>query len=273
MKKLDSFVGGIDVCSENGEIQWQNIKTSKTMFVMVKATEGTESGSALPCLEDSMFASNVREAYMHGLRVGAYHYLTAKSVSEAKEQGMYFVETIKKMDHMINFYCGVVLTEWDDIESADLYLDVCCGMISSAGYKPIVYAPLEFLAGISRMAYSLWFPHTEQDINTFPLCVRNHIVLWQYKRVSVKGIEEDIYRTALIRPEVLLQETFTPVMPKYPDRKKRDPEDLEANAWALRCGIIQAEDGILHMQETITREEVMILLRRFTDMWKSVYGS
>lgn len=105
------------------------------------------------------------------------------------------------------------------------------------------------------------------------MCVRNRIVLWQYKRVSVKGIEEDIYRTALIRPEVLLQETFTPVMPKYPDRKKRDPEDLEVNAWALRCGIIRTEDGILHMQETITREEVMILLRRFTDMWKSVYGS
>ena len=122
MRNPDKLPGGADICAEDGIIRWESVKTARTQFVMIKASDGGEEG--LPCSADPMFLENVRGAYAAGLRVGAYHWFTAMSVDEAKDQAAFFLEQISMAGVMINFYCGVVLTEWEDRDSTFLLSNV-----------------------------------------------------------------------------------------------------------------------------------------------------
>lgn len=271
MKKFDSCVGGIDICAEDGEINWNNIKTAKTLFAMIKSTEGAEDDSPLPCYVDPLFESNVKNAYMYGLRVGAYHYLTAESIEEARSQAEFFVETIRKVGVMINFYCGVVVTEYDTIEDTSLYIDIFCGIVSAAGYRPIVYAPTDILRKFRSTEYDLWFPCTEKEFSSLPPIVKKRIALCQYRSADIRGMNNTFYRSVLIKQQVLDKGMFNSSPVRYPNRKRKKQDDLEANEWAVRHGILQSEDGIFRMDEVIEREEIITMLKRFVDMWRGAY--
>lgn len=272
MRSPERFVGGIDVCCEDRCINWNLVKTNSTLFAMVKATEGV-SGDEAPCLLDPDFEDNVEAAYFAGLRVGAYHCLCAESIDEAREQTEVFLRQIRSMEYMINFYCGVVVTEWENVFDADLYIDIFCGLVTSAGYRPIVYAPPEFIDELCRMEYDLWTPYGDGDFDSLPLSVQKHTVLWQHEAVKNRGIDGMVFRSALVRPEVLFNTDFNSIPVKYNNKKKKDEKKLEANEWAMRVGILQPPDGVLNMEETIGREEFMVYLRRFSDLWRGAYDT
>lgn len=64
---------GIDVSKHNGNIMWNVVATNPNVkFVYIKATEGNSHS-------DRSYLHNAREAHIHGLKIGAYHFLTSKS--------------------------------------------------------------------------------------------------------------------------------------------------------------------------------------------------
>ena len=266
MRRPDSFIGGIDVCAEDGSVGWDLVKTTQVLFAMVKATEGGDNRDFIP---DPAFLQNVREAYLNGLRVGAYHYLTATTPEEAKLQADGFLEVIRQAGIMINFYCGVVVPDWDDIEETDFLVDIFTGIVETAGYKSIVHAPLEALEKLRFMKYAIWLPYSGGDFDSLPALIRKNTVLWQHRPMSSRGFEEEVFRSALVKPEALFSEVFSTVPIRYVKGGRPAVPLRETTEWAIRRGILQSDTGEFNMKETIRREELLILLRRFYDLWRA----
>ena len=78
---------GIDVSGWQGNIDYSEVASSGIEIVYMKASEGTS-------FVDPYFNQNYTNAKANGLKVGFYHYLTARSNSEAVAQANFFVSTI-----------------------------------------------------------------------------------------------------------------------------------------------------------------------------------
>lgn len=83
----DTIYEGIDVSSWQGEIDFLQVKASGIEVVYIKSSEGFRS-------VDSYFEQNYANAKNAGLKVGFYHYVTARSVEDAVKQANFFVSTI-----------------------------------------------------------------------------------------------------------------------------------------------------------------------------------
>lgn len=81
---------GIDVSGWQGNIDYSEVASSGIQIVYMKASEGTS-------FVDPYFNQNYTNAKANGLKVGFYHYLTARSNSEAVAQANFFVSTISGM--------------------------------------------------------------------------------------------------------------------------------------------------------------------------------
>lgn len=78
---------GIDVSGWQGNINFEEVKNSGIEIVYMKASEGSS-------FVDPYFDQNYTNAKANCLKVGFYHYLTARSVEEAVEEARFFVATI-----------------------------------------------------------------------------------------------------------------------------------------------------------------------------------
>lgn len=78
---------GIDVSGWQGNINFEEVKNAGIEIVYMKASEGSN-------FVDPYFNQNYTNAKANGLKVGFYHYLTAKSEEEAVLEATFFVATI-----------------------------------------------------------------------------------------------------------------------------------------------------------------------------------
>ena len=86
-----SLYTGIDVSEWQGDIDWQEVKNAGIQVVYIRSSEG--SGYI-----DADAIRNYNGAKANGIKVGFYHYLTAKNQSEAIEQAEFFVSVIKELE-------------------------------------------------------------------------------------------------------------------------------------------------------------------------------
>ena len=84
---------GIDVSEWQGKIDFKKVKKSGIQVVYMRAGQGFS-------YEDAEFERNYKEAKNQGLKVGAYHYVTARNEEEAKQQATFCVSLVanKKID-------------------------------------------------------------------------------------------------------------------------------------------------------------------------------
>ena len=78
---------GIDVSNWQGHINYSAVKSAGIEVVYIKATQGNS-------IIDSQFRNNYDNAKANGLKVGLYHFLTARSVAEAEQQAEFFSSVI-----------------------------------------------------------------------------------------------------------------------------------------------------------------------------------
>lgn len=83
----DTIYQGIDVSGWQGNINYAEVKNSGIEIVYMKASEGSY-------FVDPYFNQNYENAKANNLKVGFYHYVTARSVEEAIEEARFFVSTI-----------------------------------------------------------------------------------------------------------------------------------------------------------------------------------
>lgn len=78
---------GIDVSEWQEEIDFAKVKEAGIEVVYIRAGQGFS-------YKDSKFERNYEEAKKHGLKIGVYHYVTARSTEDAKIQAQFFVSLI-----------------------------------------------------------------------------------------------------------------------------------------------------------------------------------
>lgn len=78
---------GIDVSDWQGYIDYTQVKNAGIEVVYIKASQGDS-------IVDAYFRTNYENAKANGLKVGLYHFLTARSVEEAEQQATYFASVI-----------------------------------------------------------------------------------------------------------------------------------------------------------------------------------
>ena len=78
---------GIDVSSWQGNIDFASVKNSGIEIVYIKSSEGST-------YIDPYFEKNYQNAKANGLKVGFYHYVTARSTEEARNQANFFARVI-----------------------------------------------------------------------------------------------------------------------------------------------------------------------------------
>ena len=79
---------GIDVSYWQGTIDFEKVKNSGINVVYIRTSEGLG-------YVDPYFRENYERAKDNGLKVGFYHFLTARTVEEARKEASFFVSTIK----------------------------------------------------------------------------------------------------------------------------------------------------------------------------------
>lgn len=78
---------GIDVSEWQGSINFARVKEAGIEMVYIRAGQGFS-------YKDAQFERNYEEAKRNGLKIGVYHYMTARSVEDAKLQAQFFVSLI-----------------------------------------------------------------------------------------------------------------------------------------------------------------------------------
>lgn len=83
----DTLYQGIDVSGWQGTINYAEVKNAGIEIVYMKASEGTG-------FVDPYFNQNYENAKANGLKVGFYHYVTARSIEDAIKEARFFVSVI-----------------------------------------------------------------------------------------------------------------------------------------------------------------------------------
>ena len=152
-----NIYNGIDVSSWQGRINFSLVKNDGIDVVYIKSSEGRS-------LVDPYFETNYSNAKSNGLKVGFYHYVTARTTSSAKEQAIFFSRVIagKSPD------CKLAM----DFESF--------GSLSVNEINNISKTFLETLqkeTGIDVLIYSNAYSAKyifSRDLNKYPLWVANY---------------------------------------------------------------------------------------------------
>lgn len=232
----DKIYQGIDVSGYQGNINYEKVKKAGIEVVYIKSSEGFS-------YVDSHFERNYEKAKENGLKIGFYHFVTARTEEEAKRQAQFFVSLIskKKVD------CKLAM----DFESFGNLTKEEINKIGIAFIKKV-----EELSKKEAVVYSNAYSanHTWQgEITNYPLWIAQYEVKepqnngnwknwvgWQYTDVGrVDGIEAHVDRNKFTK-DIFLEETS-----EIPDVEKPDkPEDGNEKPEGTKTITIQKGDTL-----------------------------
>lgn len=163
---------GIDVSGWQGYINYEAVKESGIEIVYIKATEGTD-------FVDPYFEINFKNAKENGLKVGVYHYLTARSNEEAEEEARFFIDNIS--DKSIDCKVCMDFESFENLSRAEIN-DIAYTFLSyvknNYGKDVIVYSDLSDAENIfdERIAneFDLWLAY----YNDYNL-IDNRVLPWE----------------------------------------------------------------------------------------------
>lgn len=144
---------GMDASKWQGAINFREVRRSGIRVVYIKAGEGDHS-------VDPYFRRNYRLARQSRMHIGLYHYVTARTVSQARRQAHFFASLINEK----NIHCRPAM----DFEQVSGLTKVQANHIALAyvrelhrltGYRPAVYSDdydARTLWGKALTRYPLW---------------------------------------------------------------------------------------------------------------------
>ncbi len=125
---------GLDVSEWQGKINWRRVSRTGVRYVYIRACVG--SGYV-----DSQFRRNHRLARRYGIKTGFYHYVTARSVEQARRQARFFARTIEPYRYhlkpVMDFESFGALSKAEINRIALAYLKE---LRKQTGRKPVIYS-------------------------------------------------------------------------------------------------------------------------------------
>lgn len=126
-------VKGVDISAHNGKVDFHQVAADSVVFVMLKATEGTDF-----C--DANFSSNYAAAMEAGLLVGAYHFFRFNS--PGRVQARHFIESVR--GRPLDFPLAIDVEKWGnpaayDVDSVRVQLAAMLDELRDSGYQVMLY--------------------------------------------------------------------------------------------------------------------------------------
>ena len=190
---------GIDVSEFQGEeIDWKQVKKSGVEFAIIRLGYRAygESGDLVL---DAMYEQNIREASKAGIDVGVYFFSQAISAAEAVEEAEFVLDHVKKYDITGPVVYDTEEIKWDAARTDENtkqeftnYCKVFCDTVSHAGYDPMIYSNMEWMAFTLDMEelseYDFWYA----DYCEIPQCPYDYKI-WQYSESgAAPGISANV---------------------------------------------------------------------------------
>ena len=193
---------GIDVSMWQGDIDFEEVAESGVDTVYIRSGLGSD-------YTDPYFEQNYERARAAGLNVGFYHYVTARTVSQAEYQAHFFVNTIQGKEYQCRLAMDFEdLTTLSAAEANEIGLAFIRKVEDLSGKGTVVYsdaynAGAVFGGGLT--AYPLWI--AEYGVSEPSSAVNwDSWAGWQYSDMgNVAGIsgpvDLDLYTDAMFLEE------------------------------------------------------------------------
>ncbi len=157
---------GIDVSSNNGNIDWAAVKASGVDFAIIRAGyRGYVTGEVK---EDPLFKTNAKKASANGIKVGAYFYSAAVNENEAQEEAIATVKIIStsKITYPVAYDSEEIArtghrTAGVSGAQAANNANVFINHVRANGYEGMVYANISDMGLMGRGNFSCkyWLAH------------------------------------------------------------------------------------------------------------------
>ena len=139
---------GIDTSLYQGSIDWKRVKADGVEFAIIKASQGRTATYDQP-FTDPRFHESAKGAGAAGLYWGAYHYLCARNLTEAKAEAEYFVNLLLPYKHQMKLWAAVdvedpAIAALSQSELTKIVAEFC-RIVKEAGLRPMVYANTNWL--------------------------------------------------------------------------------------------------------------------------------
>lgn len=178
----------IDVSYYQGKVSqsnWEKIKAT-CGYAICRASYTHQSSFKME--PDSTFTTNFTNAKAAGLKVGAYHYSQAISVTEAKKEAEYLCNILKNYSPTFYVVCdfeyGGRLNSKIGKKASDI-ANAFCDVVKSHGYQPCIYANTSTLNNaLTNPKYPVWVAQYASSCT-----YKKSKVMWQYtSNGKVNGI-------------------------------------------------------------------------------------
>lgn len=190
---------GIDVSEFQGEdIDWKQVRESGIEFVIIRLGYRAYGETGEMVLDD-MFDRNMQGALDAGLDVGVYFFSQAITPGEAVEEAEFVLEHVRgyEIDGPIVYDTEEIKgdtarTDNNTRQEFTNYCKVFCDTIEQAGYDPMIYANMKWMAftlDMEQLAdYDFWYA----DYHDVPQCPYEYEI-WQYSETgAVPGINANV---------------------------------------------------------------------------------
>lgn len=144
---------GIDVSQWQGNIDFEQVASSGIRAVYIRSSMGSS-------YVDPYFEQNYQRAKEAGLQTGFYHYVTARTVSQARYQAQFFVNTVKNKE----FECRLAM-DFEDLidlseeEANQIGLAFIQAVEEFSGKEAVIYSDVsnaQTVFGGELTGYPLW---------------------------------------------------------------------------------------------------------------------
>ncbi len=190
---------GIDVSEFQGEdIDWKQVRESGIEFVIIRLGYRAYGETGELVLDD-MFDRNMQGALDAGRDVGVYFFSQAITPGEAVEEAEFVLEHVRgyEIDGPIVYDTEEIKgdtarTDNNTRQEFTNYCKVFCDTIEQAGYDPMIYANMKWMAftlDMEQLAdYDFWYA----DYHDVPQCPYEYEI-WQYSETgAVPGINANV---------------------------------------------------------------------------------
>ena len=174
---------GIDVSKYQNTIDWPTVAQNK-YFAIIRAGYGFG-------LIDNFYEHNYEQAKAAGVKVGAYWYSYAGSVSDAEQEANYVVQALKGKQFEWPIYYDI---EEKSIFEAGIANDIAkafCNILEANKYYCGIYCSTYYLNTYFnddvKNRYTIWLAHWDVDVPTY----KGDYKVWQYTKGTVPGINGD----------------------------------------------------------------------------------
>ena len=203
---------GIDVSEHNGTIDWQSVKDAGIDFAILRVGfAGDTSGGRL----DNYFRRNVSECERLGIPYGVYLYSYARNEDEAQAEARLMLSALKGHSPTLPVYYDLeerktnadgspMWTPFNDPSKLASIAKTFCGQIAAAGYKPGIYANVNWFknyltdscflsSGWSIWTAQYWYGGRYDECLGLTPDAPAKYDCWQYSaRGSVPGVSGDV---------------------------------------------------------------------------------